>query len=108
MNKLHALALGAATALVTFSASAAPGIDGSATVKGNKAGSVVVTGGKGSGAGIGPIKMGSVDLTAGANVNSIVVKGGQIGGTAAVTDNKVTSVVSTGGQANVNSILVTK
>lgn len=107
MNKLHALALGAATALVTFSASAAPGIDGSAIVKGNKAGSVVVTGGKGS-VGLGPIKGGSVDLTAGANVNSIVVKGGQIGGTAAVTDNKVTSVVSTGGQANVNSIVVTK
>lgn len=107
MNKLHTLALAATTALVTFSASAAPGIDGSATVKNNKAGTVVVTGGKGS-VGLGPLKGGEVDLTSGANVNSIVVKGGKIGGTALVTDNKVDTVVSTGGQANVNSIVVTK
>jgi hypothetical protein len=111
MTKLHAFALGTVTALVaallTVSAFAAPGIGGSATIKNNKAGTVVVTGGKGS-VGLGPLKGGEVDLSAGANVNSIVVKGGKIGRTATVVDNKADTVISTGGQANVNSIVVTK
>jgi hypothetical protein len=107
MNKLHAFAFSTVAALVSFSSMAAPGIGGDATVKGNKAGTVVVTGGKGS-VGLGPIKGGSVDMTSGANVNSIVVKGGKIGGSATVVDNKADTVVSTGGQANVNSIAVSK
>lgn len=110
MNKLQAFAFTTLATLAcstSFNTIAAPGIGGDATVKGNKAGTVVVSGGKGS-VGLGPIKGGSVDLTAGANVNSIVVKGGRIEGSATVVDNTADTVVSTGGQANVNSIVVSK
>ncbi|MEO8151648.1 MAG: hypothetical protein ABI605_01165 [Rhizobacter sp.] len=108
MNKLQAFAFGTVTTLALSAvALAAPGIDGSATVRNNKVGVVVVSGGKGS-VGLGPFKGGDIDLSAGANVNSIVVKGGKIGGSAIVEGNKADTVVSTGGQANVNSIVVSK
>ena len=107
MNKLQAFAFATLTTLACSAALAAPGIDGNATVKGNTAGAVVSAGGKGN-VTLGPVKAGEVDLTAGVNVNSIVVKGGKIKGNASVLENTAESVYTLGSPVNVNSIVVTK
>jgi hypothetical protein len=107
MKTIRQLAIATLAIAAAFGALAGPSVGGDVTIKGNKSGSVVVTGGKGS-VGLGPLKGGEVDLSAGANVNSAVIKGGKVGGSVNVIDNKSDSVVTTGGQANVNSFVMTK
>jgi hypothetical protein len=104
MKALQTLAAAALT-LATTLAVAAPEIGGSVTIKGNKAKNIVVTGGSGS-VGIGPFKGGSLDMAASANINSVVVKNGKIGGSVNIIDNKAQDLTITGAAANVNSVVL--
>lgn len=105
MKKILGLTLGAALLGASLATSAAPGVGGDVTITNNKAGKVTVTGGSGS-VGIGPFKGGELNMTAAANVNSVVVNGGEIKGKVTISNNKADDVTATGGLANVNSLVV--
>lgn len=103
MNKIQALVLSTISALActaSLSAAAAPAVGGAVTVTGNKVGNVVAIGAKVD------VKAVAVDATAGANVNSVVVKGGEVKGAITVTDNEAGHVVAIGGLVNANSVYV--
>jgi hypothetical protein len=104
MKALQTFAAASLALAATF-ASAAPEIGGSVTVSGNKAKNIVVTGGSGS-VGIGPFKGGSLDMAASANINSVVVKDGKIGGSVRIVNNKAEDLTITGAAANVNSVVL--
>lgn len=107
MKKLLVLCTTAALLGASFAAAAAPGVGGDVTIANNKAGKVTVVGGKGS-VGIGPFKGGELNMTAAANVNSVVVNGGEIKGKVTIANNTAGDVTAVGGLANVNSLIVNK
>ncbi len=107
MNKTFIHSIAAALVLSCAAASAAPGVGGDVTITGNRAGKVTVIGGSGS-VGIGPFKGGELNMTAAANVNSVVVNGGEIKGKVTISDNRAGDVMAIGGLANVNSLVVNK
>jgi hypothetical protein len=109
MKTIQAMAVMALALATSLAAMAGPSVGGDVTIKGNKTGKVITSGvGKGS-VGLGPFKGGEADLSAGANVNSVVVKGGKIDGKVTLIDNKTGDVITSGGAtANVNSLVLTK
>ncbi len=107
MNKMLTLCTSLALLGASFAASAAPGVGGDVTITNNKAGKVTVIGGSGS-VGIGPFKGGELNMTSAANVNSVVVNGGEIKGKVTIADNKAGDVMAIGGLATVNSLVVNK
>jgi hypothetical protein len=95
----------ALTLALPLLATAAPAVDGDVVISGNRAGTVTTGGGKLT-IGKGIFKFGELDMSAGANVNSVVVNGGSIKGSVTVKDNIVKDVNAIGGMANVNSLVV--
>jgi hypothetical protein len=107
MKKILNLVLCASVLGTSMGAFAAPdaAVDGNVTIRGNKAGNVTTRGGSLS-IGKGLWKAGELDMSAGANVNSVVVNGGAIKGNVTIRDNEVGDVTATGGMINVNSLVV--
>jgi hypothetical protein len=100
MKKLLVLCTTAALLGASFAAAAAPGVGGDVTIANNKAGKVTVC--------ICPFKGGELNMTAAANVNSVVVNGGEIKGKVTIANNTAGDVTAVGGLANVNSLIVNK
>lgn len=105
MKKTLNLVLCATVLSAPLLALAAPGVGGDVLISGNKAGKVTVIGGDLK-IGLGPIRGGELNMTAAANVNSVVVNGGEIKGKVTIVDNEAGEVRAIGGLANVNSLVV--
>ena len=87
---------------------AAPEISGEVNVTNNRATKVRSGGGEGS-IGIGPFRGGSIDGAGQTNVNSVIVRDGNISGTVNITDNEADDIQNYGGgEINVNSVVLGK
>jgi hypothetical protein len=87
---------------------AAPEISGTVTVSSNKASNIRSGGGQGS-IGIGPFKGGSIDGAGQTNVNSLILRDGNVSGTVTISDNEGIEIENYGGgEINANSVVVGK
>ncbi len=115
MNPTFITVLASLAIALPLSAGAAPKILQGATVniKENKATNVKGVGGSLSASagalflGLQAGPQGSLDMSAEANVNSVVMRGdAEIGGTVNLERNEATDIMAIGGRANVNSLIM--